>query len=52
VFKTAGIALTNQVFASAAEAYAFAKERAGDDDRILAFGSFLTVADVMRTLQR
>lgn len=37
-------------FASPAAALAAARERAGDDDRILAFGSFLTVADVMRSL--
>lgn len=42
-----GTALT---FASPAAALAFAQENAGSDDRILAFGSFLTVADVMRSL--
>ncbi len=36
---------------SVAEAYAHARERAGADDRILAFGSFLTVADVMRAIR-
>lgn len=35
---------------SAAEAFAYARGKAGEDDRILAFGSFLTVADVMRAL--
>jgi len=35
-------------FASPAAALAYAQENAGDDDRILAFGSFLTVAGVMR----
>jgi dihydrofolate synthase/folylpolyglutamate synthase len=39
-------------FASPALAFAAARERAGEDDRILAFGSFLTVADVMHTLAR
>jgi dihydrofolate synthase/folylpolyglutamate synthase len=33
------------------DAYACARERAGADDRILAFGSFLTVADVMRVIR-
>ena len=50
--KAEGIAPASPVFESAAAAYAFARGRAGEDDRILAFGSFLTVADVMRTLQR
>ena len=36
---------------SVADAYAFAREHAGADDRILAFGSFLTVADVMRVIR-
>ncbi len=36
---------------SVADAYAHARERAGADDRILAFGSFLTVADVMRAMR-
>lgn len=35
---------------SPADAYRGARERAGEDDRILAFGSFLTVADVMRAI--
>jgi dihydrofolate synthase/folylpolyglutamate synthase len=39
-------------FASPAAALAFAREKAGVDDRIVAFGSFLTVADVMRSLGR
>lgn len=39
-------------FTSPAAALAFAREKAGVDDRILAFGSFLTVADVMRSLGR
>lgn len=37
-------------FDSPAAALAWAREKAGDDDRILVFGSFLTVADVMRSL--
>jgi dihydrofolate synthase/folylpolyglutamate synthase len=36
---------------SIADAYAGAREHAGADDRILAFGSFLTVADVMRVIR-
>ena len=39
-------------FPSPAAALAFAQENAGADDRILAFGSFLTVADAMRSLGR
>jgi dihydrofolate synthase/folylpolyglutamate synthase len=39
-------------FDSPAAAFAFAKDKAGDNDRILVFGSFLTVADVMRNLAR
>ncbi|MBA3032345.1 MAG: bifunctional tetrahydrofolate synthase/dihydrofolate synthase [Gammaproteobacteria bacterium] len=35
-------------FPSPAAALAYAQENAGDDDRILVFGSFLTVAGVMR----
>jgi len=44
--KTAGC------FASPGEALAFAQARARGDDRILVFGSFLAVADVMRVLGR
>ena len=47
-----GIAGPLPVFASPAAALAHARENAGEDDRILAFGSFLTVADVMRSLGR
>ncbi|MCX7149175.1 MAG: bifunctional tetrahydrofolate synthase/dihydrofolate synthase [Rhodocyclales bacterium] len=39
-------------FDSPAAALACAQENAGEDDRILAFGSFLTVAAVMQTLGR
>jgi dihydrofolate synthase/folylpolyglutamate synthase len=39
-------------FATAAEALAYAQENAGEDDRILAFGSFLTVAAVLEALGR
>ncbi|MDP2809033.1 MAG: bifunctional tetrahydrofolate synthase/dihydrofolate synthase [Rhodocyclaceae bacterium] len=41
-----------QTFPSPAAAIAYARENAGDGDRILAFGSFLTVADVMRVPAR
>ena len=37
-------------YASVADAYDGARDVAGADDRILAFGSFLTVADVMRAI--
>ena len=35
-----------------AAAFAAARARAGDNDRILVFGSFLTVADIMQILKR
>ena len=37
--------------AGPAAAFAHAKERAGESDRILVFGSFLTVADIMQVLK-
>jgi len=37
-------------FASPHEAFLHAQENAGEDDRIIVFGSFLTVADVLRRL--
>ena len=40
------------VFAAPAAALAFAQEHAGEDDRILAFGSFLTVAAALQMLGR
>jgi dihydrofolate synthase/folylpolyglutamate synthase len=39
-------------FESAREALAYAQENAGEDDRILAFGSFLTVAAALQMLGR
>lgn len=39
-------------FATPADALAWALERAGEDDRILAFGSFLTVAEALQVLGR
>ena len=40
------------VFATPAAALAYAQENAGEDDRILAFGSFLTVAAALQMLGR
>jgi dihydrofolate synthase/folylpolyglutamate synthase len=37
-----------RVYASASDAFIDARNQAGENDRIVAFGSFLTVADVMR----
>jgi len=39
-------------FAAPGDALAFARENAGEDDRILAFGSFLTVAAALQALGR
>jgi dihydrofolate synthase/folylpolyglutamate synthase len=47
-----GVAEPLPRFDSPAAAMAFAQENAGENDRIVAFGSFLTVADVMRFLGR
>lgn len=41
-----------QGFSGPAAAFVWARENANGDDRILAFGSFLTVADVMRLIGR
>ena len=38
-------------FDSASQAFVAARDAAGEGDRIVAFGSFLNVADVMRTLK-
>lgn len=48
----AGVEGPLPTFASGAAAYAYVQEQAGEDDRIVAFGSFLTVADVLRALGR
>jgi dihydrofolate synthase/folylpolyglutamate synthase len=37
---------------SPAQAYAAARSAAGENDRIVVFGSFLTVTDVMQALNR
>jgi dihydrofolate synthase / folylpolyglutamate synthase len=47
-----GVSGPLSTFASAATAFAEARGRAGEDDRILVFGSFLTVADVLRAMGR
>lgn len=47
----AGEERTIACFASPADAYAAARGRAGEDDRIAVFGSFLTVAGVMQALR-
>ena len=49
---SSGVASAAPVFASVAEAFAHARSRANEDDRIVAFGSFLTVADVLRASGR
>lgn len=48
VIAKVGIGETAGQYSSPAAALAHAEEKAGDDDRILVFGSFLTVAGVMR----
>ena len=50
--KTAVAGLGGEVFCHAdpAEGYRKALEQAADNDRILVFGSFYTVADVLRLL--
>jgi dihydrofolate synthase / folylpolyglutamate synthase len=50
IIAKVGAGETAQTFPSPAAACVFAQENAGVDDRILAFGSFLTVAGVMRSL--
>ncbi len=51
VLARAGVSGDVPRFASPEEAYAFARERVGEDDRIVAFGSFLTVVGVMQALR-
>ena len=52
IIEQEGVAGPLPQFASPAAAFAYARENADDNDRILTFGSFLTVADVMRSLGR
>ena len=49
--RTRGLDVVGE-FAAPAAALADALERAGEDDRILAFGSFLTVAEALQVLGR
>ncbi|TAH42744.1 MAG: bifunctional tetrahydrofolate synthase/dihydrofolate synthase [Betaproteobacteria bacterium] len=49
--RAAGIVADIRCFASAAEAFAAAQESAGEGDRIVIFGSFLTVADVLAAVR-
>ena len=50
LLRQQGIAEPIREYPSAAESFVYARGAAGENDRILAFGSFLTVADVMRVL--
>lgn len=52
MLEKVGAGGTVECFASPAAALFHAREKAGDDDRILAFGSFLTVAGVMQASGR
>jgi dihydrofolate synthase/folylpolyglutamate synthase len=52
IIAKVGAGETAGQFPSPADGLVFAQGKAGVDDRILAFGSFLTVADVMRSLGR
>jgi dihydrofolate synthase/folylpolyglutamate synthase len=45
--NTGGIERSVQCFATPAEAYAAARDSVSENDRIVVFGSFLTVAGVM-----
>lgn len=49
ILAGAGIG-TSQAFDSPLAAFQHARERAGDDDRIVVFGSFQTVAEILREL--
>ena len=49
--RGSGLSVANE-FESPEKALAWARENAGQDDRILAFGSFLTVAAALRLLGR
>ncbi|MBU1236143.1 MAG: bifunctional tetrahydrofolate synthase/dihydrofolate synthase [Gammaproteobacteria bacterium] len=52
ILADAGVSEPLPTFASASSAFAYAQEHADENDRILALGSFLTVADVLRVLGR
>ncbi len=49
--RAAGIEADARCFDSPREAYAAARKSAAEGDRIVAFGSFLTVADVLAAIQ-
>lgn len=48
--EAAGVTAPHAEYPSARQAFAAARERAGENDKIVVFGSFLTVADAMREL--
>ena len=48
--EAAGVATPRAEYPSVRQAFAAARERAGENDKIVVFGSFLTVADAMRAL--
>jgi dihydrofolate synthase/folylpolyglutamate synthase len=50
ILLSAGIGAPLLKHGAAAEAFAAAREEAGENDKIVAFGSFLTVAEVMQSL--
>ena len=50
ILSSAGIRAPLLEHASAAAAFAAAQDEAGENDKIVAFGSFLTVAEVMQSL--
>jgi dihydrofolate synthase / folylpolyglutamate synthase len=49
--RAAGVSADIQCFRSPAAAFAAAQKRAAEGDRIVAFGSFLTVADVLAAIR-
>jgi dihydrofolate synthase/folylpolyglutamate synthase len=51
LLASAGVVQPCAQHASAASAFAAARSEAGENDKIVAFGSFLTVAEVMQALQ-
>ena len=52
VLAAEGVVVPIEPFANTADALSHVRENAGEADRILAFGSFLTVADALRLLGR
>ena len=49
--QAAGVTAPRAEYADARQAFAAARERAGENDKIVVFGSFLTVADAMQELE-